>query len=130
MQRDFAANPPYEAKGVVLDGRDIGTVVLPDADVKLFVTASQEVRAERRLKELQGKVVSATKEDVLANIRKRDVRDSQRTIAPLRSAADAILIDNSSPDISNAFEEAMRQITNKLALKKTEPLGVVLGRRQ
>src|SRR5256885_7963581 len=79
-QRDFAG----QAGGAVLDGRDIGTVVTPDADVKLFVTASPEGRAERRLKELQGRGMNAHFDEVLADIRSRDARDSGRQVAPLR----------------------------------------------
>src|SRR5438067_4671900 len=80
-QQDFAGQPG----GAVLDGRDIGTVIAPDADVKLFVTATAEVRAERRLKELQGRGMNAHYDDVLADIRARDERDSGRDVAPLKA---------------------------------------------
>jgi cytidylate kinase len=103
-QRDFASQPG----GAVLDGRDIGTVIAPQADVKLFVTASPEVRAERRLKELEARGMHAHYEDVLADIRSRDARDSSRDVAPLRPAADAILLDTSTLDPSEAIAEAVR----------------------
>jgi cytidylate kinase len=103
-QQDFASQPG----GAVLDGRDIGTVIAPQADVKLFVTASPEVRAERRLKELEARGMHAHYEDVLADIRSRDARDSSRDVAPLRPAADAILLDTSTLDPSEAIAEAVR----------------------
>src|SRR3954451_19492734 len=87
-QRRFAA----QEGGAVLDGRDIGTVIAPEADVKLFVTARPETRAQRRLKELQGRDMNAHYEEVLADIRSRDERDSNREVAPLRAAADALLL--------------------------------------
>ena len=83
-------------KGVVMDGRDIGTVVFPDAELKLFVTASPEVRAKRRMDELNAKGMPATYEDVLANVKKRDYIDSTRAESPLRQAEDAIVLDNSN----------------------------------
>jgi cytidylate kinase len=83
-------------KGIVMDGRDIGTVVFPDAELKIFVTASSEVRANRRLKELQSKGYEASYEEVLANIEKRDHIDSTRKDGPLRQADDALLLDNSN----------------------------------
>ena len=90
-QRDFAG----QDGGAVLDGRDIGTVIAPDADVKLFVTASPEVRARRRLEELLSRGMRAHYEDVLADIHARDARDSGRDVAPLKPAPDAILLDTS-----------------------------------
>jgi cytidylate kinase len=104
FQRDFAA----QAGGAVLDGRDIGTVIAPDAPAKLFVTATPEVRAERRWKQLnaQGEVVGF--EDVLADIRVRDERDSLRAAAPLLRAADAVLLDTSDKTISQAADAARR----------------------
>src|SRR5437868_6214778 len=109
-QRDFAG----QAGGAVLDGRDIGTVITPDADVKLFVTASPEVRAERRLKELQGRGMNAHFDEVLADIRSRDARDSGRQFAPLRPAADAILLDTSALDPEAAIAEALRIAEQRL----------------
>ena len=83
------------SKGVVMDGRDIGTVVFPGAELKIFVTASAEIRAERRYKELLEKGETVFFEDVLANVKERDERDQNRTESPLRQAADAIVLDNS-----------------------------------
>jgi cytidylate kinase len=100
--------------GAVLDGRDIGTVIAPDADVKLFVTASPEVRAERRLKELGERGMNTHYADVLADIRARDERDSSRDIAPLRPAADAIVLDTSALDVAEAMAEAIRLCEKKL----------------
>ncbi|HJU77022.1 MAG TPA: (d)CMP kinase [Sphingomicrobium sp.] len=110
-QQDFARQPG----GAVLDGRDIGTVIAPDADVKLFVTASPEVRARRRLEELLSRGMRAHFEDVLADIRVRDERDSNRKAAPLRKAPDAILLDTSGLDIDQAVEEALRLVEQRLA---------------
>ena len=84
-----------EKKGIVMDGRDIGTVVFPKAELKLFLTASPEVRAERRFKELQSKGESPVWEDVLADVNDRDYRDTHRTESPLRQADDAVVVDNS-----------------------------------
>jgi len=103
-QRDFAG----QAGGAVLDGRDIGTVIAPDADVKLFVTASPEVRAKRRLKELEARGMHAHFDDVLADIHARDRRDSTREVAPLMPAADAIVLDTSELDVDAAIAEAIR----------------------
>ncbi|HEX8366643.1 MAG TPA: (d)CMP kinase [Allosphingosinicella sp.] len=101
-QRHFAAQPC----GAVLDGRDIGTVIAPEADAKLFVTASAEVRARRRWEELKRNGLDAAPEDVLADIRARDERDSARSAAPLRQAEDAELIDTSAMDVGAAIEAA------------------------
>ena len=88
-----------KAKGIVMDGRDIGTVVFPDAELKVFVTASPEVRARRRLEELQAKGEQTTYEEVLANVKKRDYIDSTRKESPLRQAPDALVLDNSEMTI-------------------------------
>lgn len=88
-----------KAKGIVMDGRDIGTVVFPEAELKVFVTASPEVRARRRLEELQAKGEQTTYEEVLANVRKRDYIDSTREESPLRQAPDALVLDNSEMTI-------------------------------
>jgi cytidylate kinase len=109
-QQDFARQPG----GAVLDGRDIGTIIAPEADVKLFVTASAEVRAERRLKELQERGMTAHYEDVLADIRSRDERDSGRDVAPLRQAPDALLVDTSSLTPEQAIAEALRLVEERL----------------
>lgn len=103
FQRNFARREP----GAVLDGRDIGTVICPEAEVKLFVTASAEVRAERRLRELRERGLAADFDRILAEIRERDVRDSSRSTAPLRPAADAVLLDTSALDIEQAFAAAL-----------------------
>lgn len=102
-QRRFAARAP----GAVLDGRDIGTVVCPQAEVKLFVTASPEVRARRRTDELQGRGLAADYEAILADLIRRDERDSTRTDSPLKPADDAYLLDTSEMDIETAFRKAV-----------------------
>jgi len=103
FQRDFAHRPG----GAILDGRDIGTAVCPMADVKLFVTASPEVRARRRTAELAAKGRSVDYERILREIRERDARDSGRAAAPLRIAADAHLLDTTDKDIEAAFRAAV-----------------------
>ena len=103
FQRDFANGKA----GAVLDGRDIGTVVAPFAEVKIFVTASPEVRAQRRLAELNAKGQSADRDAILAEILARDARDCARAAAPLRAAADAYLLDTSGMDIETAFRAAV-----------------------
>lgn len=115
FQRGFAAHPP-RGRGAVLDGRDIGTVVCPDADAKLFVTADVEVRAGRRLKELLDRGAPAIYAAVLEDMKERDARDSQRAVAPLRPAADSFLLDTSSLDADRAFEAAMAFIRTKVAI--------------
>jgi cytidylate kinase len=103
-QQEFAAQPG----GAVLDGRDIGTVIAPNADVKLFVTASPEIRAQRRVRELLERGMPAHYEDVLADIHARDERDSGRAVAPLRQASDAILLDTSELTGDEAVAKAIR----------------------
>lgn len=103
LQRDFAAR----AGGAVLDGRDIGTVVCPHADVKLYVTASPEERARRRLAELAGRGEPGTLAAILGEICARDRRDETRTAAPLRIAADAVLLDTTELDADAAFWRAL-----------------------
>ena len=110
-QQDFAG----QEGGAVLDGRDIGTVIAPQADVKLFVTASPEVRARRRLNELEQRGMHAHYDDVLADIRARDQRDSTREFAPLKPAADALLLDTSNLDVEAAIAEAVRLTEERLA---------------
>jgi cytidylate kinase len=109
-QRAFARRQP----GAVLDGRDIGTIVCPDADVKIYVTASPEVRAERRYLELQGRGEPATYAAVLADIRRRDERDAVREVSPMRPAADAFLLDTSNLAIEAAFDTAVGVILRKV----------------
>lgn len=96
--------------GAVLDGRDIGTVICPDADVKLFVTASDIVRAERRFLELSAKGMNVTAEGVLEDVRIRDARDRDRLAAPLKSAEDAVQIDTSEMDIEQAVAAAIATV--------------------
>jgi cytidylate kinase len=108
-QRDFAAQPG----GAVLDGRDIGTVIAPEAAAKLFVTASAEVRAERRLAELHERGLPVHLEDVLIDLRARDERDSHRSTAPLAQAEDALLLDTSDLDRDAAIREAIRLVEHK-----------------
>jgi cytidylate kinase len=110
-QREFAA----QEGGAVLDGRDIGTVIAPDAQVKLFVTASPEVRASRRLRELESRGMPAHFDDVLADIRARDERDSSRPVAPLRAAVDALRLETSDLDQEQAIAEALRLVAEQLA---------------
>jgi len=107
FQRDFAQNPPDGKAGAVLDGRDIGTVVCPDADIKLFITASAEVRAERRYKELLDRGLDAIHGRVLADMKERDARDSERAVSPLEPAKDAHLLDTSDLDADQAFAAAL-----------------------
>jgi len=114
FQRDFAATPPDGANGAVLDGRDIGSVVCPDAPVKLFITASAEVRAERRLKELLGRGSEAIYARVLEDMKERDARDSSRATAPLEPAEDAKLLDTSDLDAEQAFAEALEFINSRI----------------
>ena len=108
-QRAFAQRPG----GAVLDGRDIGTVICPDADVKIFVTASPETRANRRALELAGRGEKVDYAAVLEDIRKRDERDSLRSSAPLVAAPDAVVLDTSNLDIQAAFQAALGIATGK-----------------
>jgi len=103
FQRDFGRVPP----GAVLDGRDIGTVIFPDADVKIYVDATPEVRANRRAAEIAGAGGAVSEAEVLADIRRRDERDTRRAAAPLRAAPDAHLLDTSHLDIDAAFWAAI-----------------------
>jgi CMP/dCMP kinase len=114
FQRNFAAHPPG-GRGAVLDGRDIGTVVCPDATVKLFVTATPEIRANRRFIELQTTGSVRTEAAVLADIRARDDRDTNRAIAPLRQAPDAHLLDTTRLDIEAAVARALEIVRAGLA---------------
>jgi CMP/dCMP kinase len=103
LQRNFGRTPP----GAVVDGRDIGTVIFPDADVKIFVTASPQARAQRRGLELQRAGFSVSEADVLADIRRRDERDMSRAAAPLKAAPEAHLLDTTHLDIDAAFRAAV-----------------------
>jgi len=112
FQRDFAAHPPG-GKGAVIDGRDIGTVVCPGAEVKFFVTASVERRAERRLKELRERGIEGIHSRVLRDMQDRDARDSQRDTAPLRMADDAVLLDTTELDADGVFAAALKSIESR-----------------
>lgn len=113
FQRDFAAHPPGDVAGAVLDGRDIGTVVCPAADVKLYVVASAEVRAERRHKELLERGEDSIYARVLQDLKDRDDRDSNRSVAPLKPAADAFILDTSDLNAEQAFKAALTEIEGK-----------------
>jgi cytidylate kinase len=109
FQRRFAS----QEAGAVLDGRDIGTVICPDAPVKLFVTASVEARAERRYQELRGRGADPIRSRVLAEMAERDRRDSERAAAPLKAAPDAYLLDTSDMDADAAFAAALAFMASK-----------------
>ncbi len=112
LQRELS-----KSGGVVMDGRDIGTVVFPDADLKIFMTADAEVRAERRFKELQAKGDSVTFEEILENVKKRDFIDENRDESPLRKADDAIVLDNSNFTPAQQLEWLEQQVENIIAGK-------------
>ena len=101
-------------KGIVMDGRDIGTTVFPDAELKIFVTASAKVRAQRRYDELQQKGMPADFDEILKNVEERDYIDSHREVSPLRQAEDAILLDNSNMTIPQQNEWLMQQVEKAL----------------
>ncbi len=110
FQRAFA----HRAGGAVVDGRDIGTVICPEAEVKIYVTASDEVRADRRRKELTERGIDLPFDEVLADLRARDARDSQRATAPLRAAKDAVLLDTTDLSIDAAVETAVTVVSKRL----------------
>lgn len=110
-QRAFANQPG----GAVLDGRDIGTVIAPDADVKLFVTASVDARAARRMAEMLARGEHVTREQMATDLTARDARDSQRTVAPLRPAADALFLDTSALTASQAADAAIKAVSSRLS---------------
>ena len=107
LQRSFAKSPPGGAPGAILDGRDIGTVVCPDADIKFFITAGVEVRAERRLRELRERGLEAIHSRVLHEMKERDARDSMRAVAPLVPAKDSFVIDTGTLDADDVFAQAL-----------------------
>lgn len=113
FQRSFATTPPDGAAGAILDGRDIGTVVCPDADVKLFVTAPLEIRAERRLKELLEQGREAIYARVFEDMKARDERDQQRSLARLTRASDAYLLDTGDFSAEDVFAKALDYITSR-----------------
>ncbi len=106
LQRDFAAHPPGDAAGAVIEGRDIGTVVCPRAERKIFLDASVEVRAGRRFRELRSRGIQVSREEVLSDLQERDEADRTRAISPLIPAPDAYLLDTSNLDIDSAFAAA------------------------
>ncbi len=107
MQRNFANSPPTGFDGAILDGRDIGTIICPDAPLKLYITAKCEIRAIRRMKELQSKGLNVTYKAVLEDMRARDARDSSRKVAPLKPAEDAVIIDSSDLSEAQMLENAL-----------------------
>ena len=113
FQRDFAACPPNGKLGAVLDGRDIGTVVCPDAQHKLFLMASADVRAMRRYKELQARGAEAIYARILRDIKDRDTRDMSRSVAPLEPAKDAFVLDTSDLDADEVFAVALQYINSQ-----------------
>jgi cytidylate kinase len=113
MQRRFAATPPDQAPGAVLDGRDIGTVVCPDAAAKIFVTAAPEARAARRHKELLQRGVESIYSRVLQDLRERDARDGGRAASPMMPAEDAFLLDTTDLDADAAFAAARHFVTSR-----------------
>ena len=117
FQRDFAGE-----RGAVLDGRDIGTVIFPDAPAKLFVTASLEERARRRWLELRTKGVAADRSVVMEEMRERDAQDAARTAAPLRAAPDAIVLDTTRLDADAAFNAAMAAVRERLPRAVADPM--------
>ena len=114
FQRQFAADPP----GAVLDGRDIGTVICPDADVKIFVTATPQARAQRRTLEFRRAGLAVEEAEILADILRRDARDTGRASSPLKQADDAHLLDTTNMDIEAAFAAALAIVENVRALAR------------
>ena len=113
FQRDFAAHPPAEKSGVVLDGRDIGTIVCPNANFKIFLIADKDVRATRRFKELQERGLTAIYSRILRDMVDRDARDSFRSVAPLEPAKDAFVLDTSKLSVDAAFVAVLRYISTQ-----------------
>ncbi|HEY8964654.1 MAG TPA: (d)CMP kinase [Alphaproteobacteria bacterium] len=117
IQRLAAKHPPKGFAGAVLDGRDAGTVVCPDADVKIFLTASAAERAQRRYKELQNRGQTVTYEAVLKALEERDLRDSTRDVAPLKPAEDAAVVDSGGMDADQVLETVLGLVRDRLAKK-------------
>lgn len=113
FQKNFAVNPPESFSGAILDGRDIGTVICPDADVKVYINASAEIRAERRHKELLDRGLESIYARVLEEMKERDARDSSRSVAPLKPAEDALQLDTSDKDADQVFAEVIDFIASK-----------------
>ncbi|MDD5587255.1 MAG: (d)CMP kinase [Alphaproteobacteria bacterium] len=114
FQQDFAHHPPDGKEGAVLDGRDIGTVVVPEAPVKIFVTAGVETRAKRRFKELRERGEDVSESAVLADMRARDERDQTRATAPAKPAPDAVVLDTTSMNADEAFAAVLAIVEEKL----------------
>ncbi|MGE0660790.1 MAG: (d)CMP kinase [Reyranella sp.] len=110
FQKNFAKHPPDGKAGAILDGRDIGTVICPNADVKIFLTASEEARAERRFQELRTGGSDTIKARVLADMRERDARDSARSAAPLVPAADAFVLDTTALSADQVFDRVVAHV--------------------
>ncbi len=117
FQKDFCAKPPNGKAGAVLDGRDIGTVIAPDAAVKIYLVASAEARAERRFKELQGRGENVTYAAVLKDMQERDARDTSRSAAPLKPAVDAVILDTTNITADEAFQQVLLQAQVQLNKK-------------
>lgn len=113
FQRNFAKNPPKGFDGAILDGRDIGTNILPDADIKFYLVATPDTRAQRRFKELEEKGVKTTYLKVLDDIKERDHRDRTRDLNPLRPAKDAIVLDTTEYSIEEVLEKSIIAIENR-----------------
>jgi cytidylate kinase len=113
LQRNLSANPPKPFKGAVLDGRDTGTIVCPDAPLKIFLTASPEERAQRRTKELLSRGLPANYASVLQDLEARDTRDASRDVAPLRPAEDAAMVDTSAMDADAALEFVLKIVRDR-----------------
>lgn len=125
LQREFAENPPSlsdgsPARGAVLDGRDIGTVICPEAEFKFYVTAPVELRAERRMKELQSKGIEVTYDAVLEDMKLRDERDSGRSAAPLRPAEDAVTIENVNLTPQQVLDTALKVVRHTCVEDRAE----------
>ncbi len=119
LQRGFALHPPGDAKGAILDGRDIGTVICPDANAKFFITADPEIRAARRAREEYGEAWEKHLPDVLEKTLERDKRDSERAIAPLKPAADAVIVDTSHITAEDVLKTVL-EIVKKQMLERYE----------
>jgi cytidylate kinase len=115
FQREFAAHPPGNSRGAVIDGRDIGTVIAPDATAKLYIDAAPEVRAERRRRELSGLGMNRAHADILRELNARDAADRSRPISPLKRAGDADLLDTTDLGIEAAFAAALALVDPKVA---------------
>jgi CMP/dCMP kinase len=120
FQRRFAATPPGNARGAVLDGRDIGTVICPNADLKLFLTASSEARANRRFQELRAAGEPSIYADILKDVEERDQRDSRRAAAPLKPAVDALVIDTTSLTADAVFSKVMEKIARMQGVQQNQ----------